>query len=61
MLKNEYVQLIVRIKEANRQYCASEITKDEALVIFDDLLDTYIKLNQECSELHTKYQLVVQN
>lgn len=61
MLNNQYVQLIVDIKEAKRQYCAYEITKEEALLIFDILLDTYIKLNKECDEHQYRLKLTQQN
>ena len=47
MSKNQYEQLITNLKATRKKYNSKEITQEEALAIFDILLDEYLKLKHQ--------------
>jgi hypothetical protein len=62
MSKNQYEQLIANLKETRKKYHAKEITQEEALAIFDTLLDTYLELkHQDDTAFNLELHLTLQN
>jgi hypothetical protein len=62
MSKNEYQQLIANLKNTRKKYNSKEITQEEALAIFDTLLDTYLELkHQDDTTFNLELHLTLQN
>jgi phage FluMu gp28-like protein len=62
MSKNQYEQLIANLKETRKKYHVKEITQEEALEIFDTLLDTYLELkHQDDTAFNLELHLTLQN